>query len=170
MSYRRHSLGAFTASDSYPAGTQVVGGFQVQGLAAADNAVAVQRLRDAAQVSFPMGSVRSAGWGPAVGVGSGRLYTVIATTNDGVTGAQINSALTSVAADLGRRLGKTVALTNAHTTGGAAPLPSLTPDVDPQTGQVIQPSMISPLLMGGVAVGGLALAAVVMFVFARRKR
>lgn len=168
MSYRRHALGAFASGDSYPAGTPIVGGFQASGLASADSTVAIQRLREAVAASFPVGVVRSAGWGPAHGVGAGRMYVVIATSNDGVTGAQINSGLAAVASDLGRRLGRSVSLTNAHAIGGSAPLPSLTPDVDPTTGQVVQP--MSPLVIGGIAVAGLVVAAGAMALFARRSR
>ena len=128
MSYSRTpGLGAFQAGDVYPAGTQVVGGFQVVGLPSASEANAIAQLRSAIGASFSIGGVApasapaprnrfheigrraglsisapsrardSVGWGPSYGVSSGRLYAMIVTNRDGVTGAQINSALAAVA-------------------------------------------------------------------------
>jgi len=170
MSYsNRSSLRGVTGSDTYPSNTFVGGGFQVVGLPSSSAALAVQKLRDAMAASFSVGSVAppatsgpntgrpTVGWGPAYGVASGRLYVVAATNRDGVSGAEINNAFAAVARDLATRLHLTVHLTNAHTLGGATPLPALTPD------QGTPDSAISPLLIGGivasvVAVGGLAYA------------
>lgn len=179
MSYRTHHLGAFQGGDSFPSGTLVVGGFEVVGLPSSSASQAVTRLRDAITSSFPSGRVAApatsgsnagrptVGWGPAFGVASGKLYAVISTTADGVTGGQINSMLVATARDLGTRLGLQVRLINAHTTGGAAPLPALTPDLDP-SGQIVQGT--SPLLVGGIVVGGLVLVAVGIAAFASMRR
>lgn len=202
MSYSRTpGLGAFQAGDVYPAGTQVIGGFQVVGLPSASAANAVAQLRGAIGASFSIGGVApasapaprnrfheigqraglpvsapsrardSVGWGPSYGVPSGRLYALIVTDRDGVTGAQINSALAAVARDLRARLGGLVVnLTNAHTLGGAAPLPSLTPDTGPD-GSLIpveNGSSLSPLLIGGVAATGLSVLVGAWLWFGRR--
>ena len=181
MSYTR-ALGAFESTSTYASGTQVVGGFQVIGLPSANAGNAVQLLREAVAAAFPMGSVAvtatsgpnrgrpTSGWGAAFGVPAGRLYVVITTNVDGVTGPQINTALSQVARALSGRLnGLRVNLTNAHTTGGAAPLPALTPDTDP-SGNVVPGGSLSPLAIGGIAVGGLVVVAlgVATFAFVRR--
>lgn len=178
MSYRTHHLGAFQGGDSFPSGTLVVGGFEVVGLPSSSASQAVTRLRDAITSSFPSGRVAApatsgsnagrptVGWGPAFGVASGKLYAVISTTADGVTGGQINSMLVATARDLGTRLGLQVRLINAHTTGGAAPLPALTPDLDP-SGQIVQGT--SPLVIAGIAVAGLVTVAGALYFVGRRR-
>lgn len=166
MSYRSRRIGlhGLTSSDTYANNTFVAGGFEVVGLPSSAAANAVQKLREAMAASFSVGAVAppatsgpntgrpTVGWGPAYGVASGRLYAVASTNRDGVSGGEINSALAAVARDLATRLSLTVHLTNAHTLGGATPLPALTPD------QGTPDSAISPLLIGGIAAGGLALA------------
>jgi hypothetical protein len=161
MSYR--GLGSLTTGDSYPMGTQVAAGYSVTGLASSAAAGAVQRLREAMATSFPYGSVSSVGWGPAFQVPSGRLYAVVSTNADGVTGAQVNAALVAVGRDLQSRLGggMVVRNTNAHTLGAAAPLPPLTPD----QGEVRS----SAGLIIGLAAGGLALVAAALVFVSRRR-
>lgn len=161
MSYSYHrSLGGLTATDAYPAGAQVVGGFTVTGLASKDAGSAVQKLREAVAANFPMGSAASAAsgsrdavnWGPAYGVPSGRLYALITLNRDGVTGGEINSAFAAVARDLSSRLGGlAVALSNVHTYGGATPLPALVADVLPDGSLAPSGGSLSPTMIAGVA-------------------
>lgn len=175
MSYSyRSGLHGVTGSDTYPNGTFLAGGFQVVGLPSSAAAGAVQKLRDALASSFSVGAVAppatsgpntgrpTVGWGPAYGVASGRLYAVMSTTRDGVSGTEINNAFAAVARDLSGRLQLTVRLTNAHTLGGATPLPALTPD------QGTPDSEWSPLLIGGIAASGLALVGLA-YALLRRK-
>ncbi len=162
MSYR--GLAGLTTSDTYPSGTQVAAGYSVTGLPASAAPGAVQRLREAMSASFPYGIVSAAGWGPAYNVPTGRLYAALSTNRDGVTGAQVNDAFVAVGRDLQSRLGggMTVRNTQAHTFGGAAPLPALTPDQgEPGT---------SGLVLVGVGLGALALVAGVVVFVARRSR
>lgn len=174
MSYTSRGLYGVTGSDTYPNGTFFAGGFQVVGLPSSSAASAVQKLRDALSASFSVGAIAppatsgpntgrpTVGWGPAYGVGSGRLYCVVSTTRDGVSGGEINNAFAAVARDLAGRLALTVRLTNAHTLGGATPLPALTPD------QGTPDSAFSPLLIGGIAASGLALVGLA-YAFLRRR-
>lgn len=187
MSYSGRGMHGVTGSDIYPSGTLMVGGYQVVGLDPSQASLAVARLSDAFASAFPMGTLATTsaagaastadrgratkGWGPGFGVPAGRLYYVISTTRDGVSGAEVNAAFAAVARDLARRLGVTVTNTNAHTLGGATPLPALTPDpgtpVDPETGAPIIVST-SPLLIGGAVVGALSLTTLLWFALRRR--
>lgn len=168
--------GTLQTGDVYPSGTQVVGGFQVVGLPSSSAGAAVSQLRSAVASSFPMGFAApsiagqrdSVNWGAAYGVPTGRLYALITTNQDGVTGGQINSALQAVARDLKTRLGLVVNLTNAHTLGGAAPLPALTPEVGPD-GTTVVPSSVSPLAIGGIAAAGVSVLVGAWMWFGRRR-
>jgi hypothetical protein len=179
-SYNLRGLG-LAEGDTYPSGTQVVGGFQVVGLPSSRANEAKRLLRDAVAASFTMGTAAPAAsgtrdsinWGPAYGVPSGRLYALVTTDRDGVTGAAINTAFIAAARDLRTRLGGLVVnLTNSHTRGGAAPLPALTPDTGPDGSPApVDPGgsggSLSPLAIGGVVFGVAALA-VIAFAFTRR--
>jgi hypothetical protein len=180
MSYHRRGMGGLADGDTYPAGTQVVAGFQVIGLPSDRAELAKLKLRDAVSTSFPFGAAApvtpgtrdSVNWGPAYGVPSGRLYALITTNRDGVTGAAINQAWISVARDLGRRMGLTVNLTNAHTLGGASPLPPLTPDVGPDgmPAPVDPGGTMSPLLVAGVVTAAIGVPLVALIAMGGRRR
>lgn len=179
MSYsRKRGLGALQTGDVYPSGTQVVGGFQVTGLPASSAANARTQLRNAVAASFPMGTAApavagqrdSVNWGPAYGVPSGRLYVLVTTNRDGVTGAEINSALGAVARDLKTRLGFNVTLANAHTLGGASPLPALLPDVGPDGAPLPVEGSLSPLVIGGAVAAGFSVLAGAWMWLRRQRR
>jgi len=171
----RRGLRGVPDADAYPIGTFMAGGFQVIGLPSSAAAGAVQKLTDAFAASFPVGTIAppatsgadtgrpTVGWGPAYGVDTGRLYAVISTNRDGITGAQANDAFGAVARDLSNRLGLVVNLTNAHTLGNATPLPALTP----QPG-VTPDSSVSPMLIGGVVASGVALLLLTVALVRRR--
>jgi hypothetical protein len=190
MSYSRNYRGLFglglVAGDTYPSNAPFIGGFQVVGLPASEGANAVRKLREALAASFSVGRISEAptsgadrgratvGWGPAYGVPTGRLYAGMRLTRDGVTGAEIDAAFAAVARDLRTRLGGLVVnITNTHASGGATPLPALTPDVGPDGNPApVDPGGdgggLSPLAIGGIALGGIAAVGLLAVILMRR--
>jgi hypothetical protein len=130
-------LGDLPAGAAVPTGSRYALGFQVTGLTPTTSPQAVSALRAVVGTAF-RGNLVAAGWGPAYGVPSGRLYAVLETAR-GLTGADLNTVAHMIIGALPSRLpGTTVANTNFHQVGGSGggsgAAATITGAIDPVTG------------------------------------
>jgi len=151
-------LGDLPAGATIPSGAQYALGFQVTGLTPTTSPQAVSALRAVVGTAF-RGNLVAAGWGPAYGVPSGRLYAVLQTAR-GLTGADMNTVAHMITGALPSRLpGTTVTNTNFHLVGGSGggaaetAAASITGAIDPVTGLLTALTSGTPATYPGADAG-----------------
>lgn len=188
MSYSRSlGLGALPAGQTLPIGTRLAAGYSVTGLTIPAGQAPAQ-LQEAMQAGFRGRTLRT-GWGgggDSAGVPAGHLFAEVEVAADGITTDTMNTIFGRVGQALAGRVGGTVRNTHAHVTravgggasGGAQSKPgivdkpgildSLLPQI-PETSTVPTSSgggsssgMVWALVIGGVAVVGIGVAAVTL--------